>query len=316
MNLKSSSYNSSYSNLKDAIMGPTNSTNLAKKYDIEYSYRQPYRNDFKSYNFIHSNNSNINITEMPKTSVNFYSNKIQNYRNIGLNNDKVFSGIMENKRGISENKSTHGFNENLSSIKNYSYNLSSLSSNNLNSPKSNTKNLFASDLIYQEVEGVNKVRPISSSIAINDSRQYSYSSNNKYHSSNNSRLLSPNTNLNKKTLILDLDETLVHSSFKPFIFKSDIILNVDLDRKIHTIHVLKRPGVHEFLERMSKVYEVVIFTASLSPYANPLIDQLDKQRHASCRLFREHCTHVNGMYVKDMKRLGRDLKDIIIIDVR
>jgi len=63
---------------------------------------------------------------------------------------------------------------------------------------------------------------------------------------------------------LDLDETLVHSAFKPFSQRSDILLNVELDKKIHIIHVLKRAGAEEFLERMAKHYEVVIFTASLS----------------------------------------------------
>lgn len=66
-------------------------------------------------------------------------------------------------------------------------------------------------------------------------------------------------------MILDLDETLVHSAFKPFNQRSDILLNVELDRKTHVIHVLKRPGAEEFIERMSKHYEVIIFTASLSP---------------------------------------------------
>jgi carboxy-terminal domain RNA polymerase II polypeptide A small phosphatase len=316
MNMKSSSYNSSYSNLKDAIMGGNSSTTLARKYDLEYSYRQPINNsnNLKSYNFTQMNNTHVNNFEIPKSSVNFYPNKNQNNTSLGLNNERVFSGVVETKRGISENKSRYNFNENFSEIKNYSYNPYSLSSDNFNSPKSNSKSLYASDLIYQEVEGLNKIRPISSSPR-NDIRLHS-SSSNKSYSSNNSRLLPASSNLGKKTLILDLDETLVHSSFKPFIVKSDIILNIDLERRMHTIHVLKRPGVHEFLERMAKLYEVVIFTASLSPYANPLIDQLDHKRLASYRLFREHCTNVNGMYVKDMKRLGRDLKDVIIIDVR
>ncbi len=65
-------------------------------------------------------------------------------------------------------------------------------------------------------------------------------------------------------MILDLDETLVHSAFKPFSQRSDILLNVELDKKIHIIHVLKRAGAEEFIERMSRHYEVVIFTASLS----------------------------------------------------
>ncbi len=70
--------------------------------------------------------------------------------------------------------------------------------------------------------------------------------------------------MNKKTLVLDLDETLVHSGFKPFEVKSDIVLKIEFENKIHDIHVLVRPGVEEFLEKMAKHYELVIFTASLS----------------------------------------------------
>lgn len=69
---------------------------------------------------------------------------------------------------------------------------------------------------------------------------------------------------NKKTLILDLDETLVHSGFKNFKTPSDMILKIDLEGRIHDIHVLIRPGAREFLEKMSELYELVIFTASLS----------------------------------------------------
>lgn len=46
----------------------------------------------------------------------------------------------------------------------------------------------------------------------------------------------------KKTLILDLDETLVHSSFKP-IENPDIILPVEIEGSICNIFILVRPGV-------------------------------------------------------------------------
>lgn len=65
--------------------------------------------------------------------------------------------------------------------------------------------------------------------------------------------------------------------------KSDIILNIELDRKKSVVHVLKRPGVEEFLQKMSRHYEVVIFTASVSAYANPLINQLDTKKNVSYR---------------------------------
>ena len=64
-------------------------------------------------------------------------------------------------------------------------------------------------------------------------------------------------------MILDLDETLVHSSFK-FVSEVDIVFPIEIEGKSCEINVLKRPGVDEFLARMTKIYEVVIFTASLS----------------------------------------------------
>lgn len=70
----------------------------------------------------------------------------------------------------------------------------------------------------------------------------------------------------------------------------------------------------EFITRMSKSYEIVMFTASLSKYAEPLYSKLDKARITSTLLYREHCTFYNGIFVKDMAKLGRSLNDVIIID--
>eukprot|EP01083_Nonionella_stella_P098424 276762_1 len=117
----------------------------------------------------------------------------------------------------------------------------------------------------------------------------------------------------KKCLVLDLDETLVHSSFKP-IPKPDFIIPVEIDRVVHHVYVLKRPYVDEFLLRASKHYEIVIFTASLSKYADPLLDKLDIHNVIAHRLFRESCVIHGTAYVKDMRRLGRKLKDSIIVD--
>lgn len=119
--------------------------------------------------------------------------------------------------------------------------------------------------------------------------------------------------INKKTLILDLDETLVHSSFMPF-ERSDLILRVDFDEAIYSIFVLIRPEVEVFLKEISEYFEIVIFTASLSKYASPLIDKLDKKGVCEFKLFREHCSFINGLYVKDLRKMNRELKDLIIVD--
>ena len=65
---------------------------------------------------------------------------------------------------------------------------------------------------------------------------------------------------------------------------------------------------------MHKFYEIVIFTASLSLYADPLLNQIDSQKLISHRLFREHCTSYDENFVKDLSQLGRDLRNVIIVD--
>eukprot|EP00359_Climacostomum_virens_P001540 CAMPEP_0204898424 /NCGR_PEP_ID=MMETSP1397-20131031/1281_1 /ASSEMBLY_ACC=CAM_ASM_000891 /TAXON_ID=49980 /ORGANISM="Climacostomum Climacostomum virens, Strain Stock W-24" /LENGTH=237 /DNA_ID=CAMNT_0052066273 /DNA_START=2072 /DNA_END=2785 /DNA_ORIENTATION=- len=116
-----------------------------------------------------------------------------------------------------------------------------------------------------------------------------------------------------KTLVLDLDETLVHSSFKPT-SSVDMIVPFEIEGKDHCVFVGKRPGVDQFLAHIAHKFEVVIFTASVSKYADPLIDKLDSYSVVSSRLFRESCVIHNGLYVKDLTRLGRELSQTMIID--
>ena len=119
----------------------------------------------------------------------------------------------------------------------------------------------------------------------------------------------------KKTLVLDLDETLIHSNFFNLEnSKFDIYLELVIENRKMQIHVLIRPGVEEFLEKMSKLFEIVIFTASLSQYAIPIIEQLDKKKLCNFKLFREHCSFMNNSFTKDLKKLNRNMNDIIIID--
>ncbi|OLL27138.1 hypothetical protein NEOLI_000434 [Neolecta irregularis DAH-3] len=120
-------------------------------------------------------------------------------------------------------------------------------------------------------------------------------------------------NQGKKCLVLDLDETLVHSSFK-LIHQADFVVPVEIEGQYHNVYVIKRPGVDAFMKKMGELYEVVVFTASLSKYADPVLDMLDIHKVVHHRLFRESCYNHHGNYVKDLSHLGRDLREVIIID--
>ncbi|KAL7577086.1 hypothetical protein ACA910_019693 [Epithemia clementina (nom. ined.)] len=117
----------------------------------------------------------------------------------------------------------------------------------------------------------------------------------------------------KKCLVLDLDETLVHSSFRA-VPGADFVIPVQIEDVVHFVYVAKRPGVDDFLVEMAKHYEIVIYTASLNKYADPLLDLLDPHKTIRSRLFRESCVYYEGNYVKDLSLLDRDLSQTIIVD--
>eukprot|EP01137_Pigoraptor_chileana_P026270 Opistho-2@96986 len=147
-------------------------------------------------------------------------------------------------------------------------------------------------------------RPLENPEARNDSSGW-----------NGKQLLPPlrACDVRKKCLVLDLDETLVHSSFKP-VAGADFIVPVEIDGITHQVYVLKRPYVDLFLKRCGELFECILFTASLAKYADPVTDLLDKNNLFRTRLFREACVQHRGNFVKDLSRLGRDLRHVIIID--
>ena len=77
-----------------------------------------------------------------------------------------------------------------------------------------------------------------------------------------------------------------------------------------------RPYCRQFLEKMSKMFEVVVFTASHSCYANVILNQLDPDGSlVAYRLFRESCSEKDQVFIKDLRIFSnRDLKNIVIVD--
>ena len=131
-------------------------------------------------------------------------------------------------------------------------------------------------------------------------------------------------NSNKKLLILDLDETLIHSDVDRLLdqkkTKYDAVLNFfDLDDQQNTeLPILLRPGLFEFLDYASENFDLVIFTASEKLYADKIIDYIEKdKKYFKMRLYREHCIFIEpGLYIKNLNifKPYKKIKDIIIVD--
>jgi CTD nuclear envelope phosphatase 1 len=69
------------------------------------------------------------------------------------------------------------------------------------------------------------------------------------------------------------------------------------------------------LPQVSKWYNLVIFTASVQEYADPVIDWLELERsYFSGRYYRQHCTNRNGAYIKDLAQVEPDLSKVMIVD--
>ena len=142
----------------------------------------------------------------------------------------------------------------------------------------------------------------------------------------------------KKILVLDLDETLIHSlSWNlPRSFNGGSTLYRTIEVKINNFsflyHVTKRPYCDFFLREISKWFELQIFTASVKEYADPIIDWLefdamssfmkkkepDSDKLFSRRFYRNNCTYRQGIgYIKDLSKFypkEDDLKNIVILD--
>ena len=116
--------------------------------------------------------------------------------------------------------------------------------------------------------------------------------------SNTVPFLPPLTKKHKYTLVLDMDETLIHYflvGIKGMFFI--------------------RPYCLEFLEELKNLYEIVIFTSGTKEYADKILNCIDKNREFfKYRLYRHHTTLNGYVSVKDLSLLGRDLSKTIIID--
>ncbi|CDW84172.1 nli interacting factor-like phosphatase family protein [Stylonychia lemnae] len=129
----------------------------------------------------------------------------------------------------------------------------------------------------------------------------------------------PNHPSKKKTLIFDMDETLIHCVDDIENEDPDVIIPIDFPDEDELVNagVNIRPYLYECLEEANKLFQVIVFTASHKAYADAILDYIDPEnKYFQYRLYRENCVQTKeGYYIKDLRILNnRDLRDVVIID--
>ncbi|XP_005060224.1 PREDICTED: CTD small phosphatase-like protein 2-B [Ficedula albicollis] len=118
------------------------------------------------------------------------------------------------------------------------------------------------------------------------------------------------------TLVLELDGTLLYSSLLADGQQdATATFTTGFQASSYEVHVKLRPHVQEFLESLSKTYEIFIYTTAKKDYAKKLLEVLDpKKKLIRHCLSQSDCVCSQGCYWKDLTRLGRDLAKTVALD--
>ena len=121
----------------------------------------------------------------------------------------------------------------------------------------------------------------------------------------------------KKTLVFDMDETLIHCVDNIEEENPQFIIKVPLDGEEVDAGINIRPYALECLEAVNQQFQVIVFTASHKTYADAVLNFLDPEGDLiQKRLYRDSWYETEeGVYIKDLRIFAnRKLSDIIIVD--
>ena len=260
-----------------------------KSFNKKYTYNSCFRS--LRYSITAKNKNNNNNNYIIKKSI------TPNNRNL---KQTFNSSIKINKQKSTRQKSRINYYINLYSI----------------------KKKFSKSMIENNSFNINNYSRISKTLKNNKNKNI-YSLNKKIE-------ITLEENIPKeKILVIDLDETLIHTSFKK-ISNSELRIkfNPELsNKKFIEAYIRIRPGVTEFLSQLSNYYDLYIYSSSSKNYLNRIIKYVDKKNLIKKCYCRDDCiTYVENTgqdfnepdviykYVKDLTIINKDLRNIVFID--
>ena len=245
-------------------------------------------------NNIFNDDNNINISN--NININNNINISNNINNNDYNN--ISNTIFNQKNNLSENKN----------IGLYKKTITFTSNNKIKDPiwgeksKNSSQNKNKIEGIKNNLTNPEKTSDTNSSFYIKMKYYYDQYYNNFLLLLEKNKVKSPflpkmDTKKYKYTLVLDLDETLVHYI-----------------EEENSAYVQVRPYADYFLKELSKHFEIVLFTAAEEDYTDIVLKELNKNNYISYILCRKYTELNNGSYIKDLSKLGRDLSKVVIVD--
>ena len=259
---------------------------IKKILKIYQQINNPYHNDF----FAIFNN--ISILSEKDLKDYFYARIYGFVNNKADNKNLNLSSIKKRKINIIKGGNKNKLNNKKSGVNTESDEISNINSN-LNN---NTNNIDNSDVI--------SVKSSKSSHYYGKIDKHNFKILkliNEYEKNKVEPPFIKTPNKKKYSLVFDLDETLINIEFK------------DIENNKCILHL--RPGLFSFLSDIKPYCELMTFTSASKEYAQPIINEIEsKAKYFDHNFFREHSIIYGNDFVKDISRIGRDMKKIIIID--
>ena len=76
-----------------------------------------------------------------------------------------------------------------------------------------------------------------------------------------------------------------------------------------------RPGIFSFLNAVKPLYELVAFSSETKEFSDVILNEIEKnKKFFDFKLYKDHCTLYKNRFVKDITKLGRDIRKIIVVD--
>ena len=258
-----------------------------------------------------NNSLNFSTNKMNNTIVYYLENIIKQNINTRVNKDEINEGaiikmIMKNVVEINKYykliidnvyQSDYLNNNELDNNLKFPYCLRYMNNSRATEIFNNNKQLIISSFFIESYQLLNNY-------SIFDLENFFYSvldktNINSYKKNNQYILPKIDNNKYKYTLVLDLDETLIHCNRNT---NNGFIL-------------LLRPGLIEFLQKMKNLCELILFSFGTSSYVDSIIKVIEKkEKFFEYILDRNHGIYENGECIKNLDMLNRDLKNVIIID--